>query len=108
MIAIQCDEHIKASVSDGLRARGISVYRLEDEHLKGISDPELLDHCIRNNRVLLTNDDDFLALAENKKHPGIIFITSQFSSVGEIIRVVITLADTIPESGFQNAAFFIP
>ncbi|MBI4173610.1 MAG: hypothetical protein HY519_02715 [Candidatus Aenigmarchaeota archaeon] len=58
--------------------------------------------------MLLTNDSDFLGIAENRYHHGIIFITSQFASVGDVIRAVVTLVDTVPEKQFLNSIFFIP
>ncbi len=60
------------------------------------------------NRALLTNDDDFLKLAKIKPHKGIIFITTQFVSVGDTIRAVIRLVDTIPDTAFAISIFFIP
>ncbi|HLD41487.1 MAG TPA: DUF5615 family PIN-like protein, partial [archaeon] len=72
------------------------------------SDSELLKHCINTNRVLLTNDEDFLSLDKKVEHRGIIFITSQFSAIGDIIRAVVKLVDTVPEKDFKNTKFFVP
>lgn len=108
MISIQCDEHVKSAIIKGLKARGLIVYGVEDENLKGISDKDLLEHCIKTCRVLLTNDDDFLSMASDKEHHGIIFITTQFASVGNIIRAVIKLSDIHSENEFRNSRFFVP
>ena len=108
MVSIQCDEHVKRSVIEGLRARGVDVHTAEEENIKGVPDAYLLDHCIRKKRVLLTNDSDFLDIIEGRVHPGIIFITSQFAPVGDIIRAVIILVDTMPATQFENSRLFVP
>ena len=108
MIAIQCDEHVKSSIINGLKSRGIEAYSVEENNLKGFSDTKLLQYCIKTNRILLTNDEDFLELSNKVNHPGIIFITTQFSSIGEIIRAIIKLNDTFSHNQFKNSKFFIP
>ncbi len=54
MITIQCDEHIKKAVSEGLKAKGITA------------------------------------------------------SIGDVIRSVVKLADTISDKDFENSIFYIP
>ena len=108
MISIQCDEHIKSSIINGLKARAIQAYSVEENNLKGFSDTTLLQYCIKTNRILLTNDEDFLELSNKYNYPGIIFITTQFSPIGDIIRAVIKLNDTLSQSEFKNSKFFIP
>jgi predicted nuclease of predicted toxin-antitoxin system len=108
MIVIQCDEHVPRSVQEGLQAKGIDARRVETEKLKGISDIELLSFCLKNNRVLLTNDADFVVLAKRERHLGIIFITDQRAPVGEIIRAVLYLCYAVENSGFRNSLFYVP
>lgn len=108
MIVIQCDEHIKRSVREGLRMRGIEVWSIEEEQLKGVSDNELLTFCIKNKRILLTNDEDFFTLTKNTHHAGIIFITDQHAPVGTIIRTVLRLVYTVKEDEFKDSILYVP
>ena len=108
MISIQCDENVKRAILNGLKARAIIAYSVEEENLKGASDEKIFEYCISNNRVLLTNDDDFFRLANKSNHSGIIFIKTQFAAIGDIIMSIVKLADTRSEKDFENAIFFVP
>ncbi len=108
MIKIQVDEHISNAVVKGIRAKGIEIYSVEEENLKGFSDVNILEFCKKNKRVLLTNDDDFFRLSQMGNHYGIIFLTTQFVSTGEVIRAVVRLVDTLVERDFADSWFFIP
>ena len=108
MVIIQCDEHIPYSVVRGLRARGVEIFSIEEENLKSISDEDLLDYCHAKRRILLTNDRDFLVLAKEKNHSGIIYLVSQYTAVSEIIKSILQLIDTFSEENFGDALFYIP
>lgn len=108
MILIQCDEHIRRSLREGLIIKGLSVFSIEEEHLKGASDYDLLLFCVKNKRVLLTNDKDFFTLAQKKSHAGLIFITNQHAPVGTIIRSILRLVYTVQEEEFNNSIFYVP
>ena len=108
MVAIQADEHIPYSIVKGLRARGVDIFSMEEEQLKSFPDEQLLEYCRSHGRVLLTNDRDFFILAQQKDHGGIIYLTSQYHSIGEVIRAVLKLIDAHAEEEFIKAIFYVP
>lgn len=108
MIVIQCDEHVKRSIIEGLCAKGLDAWGVEQEQLKGLSDHKLLTFCLEKNRVLLTNDKDFFALAQSTAHAGIVFITDQHAATGDIVRAVLYLVFSVKEGEFRNSIFYVP
>ncbi len=108
MTVIQCDENVKRSICNGLRAKGLEMHSIKDENLRGASDQVILQFCAEKDWVLLTNDKDFFDLAKTMQHAGIIFITDQHASIGNIIRAVLFLAYAIKEQGFRNNIFYVP
>ncbi|MFC4986886.1 DUF5615 family PIN-like protein [Saliphagus infecundisoli] len=55
-----CDENIKRSIYSLLEQEGYEVVRVQDELTLGDDDSEVIEYCRAEQRVLLTNDDDFL------------------------------------------------
>ncbi len=104
-ITIQADEHIKKAISDGIKRRGVELYTVEEEKIKGESDEDLLQFAEKENRVILTNDSDFL---EVDLHPGILYITSQYAPIGDVVREVVRHVDQYTKEEFQDTIFYIP
>ena len=68
------DEHIPKAVAEGLRRRGIDVLTIQDAGRLGVPDRKQLAFATMTRRVLVTFDDDFLALdASRVSHSGIVF-----------------------------------
>lgn len=108
MAVIQCDEHIPYAVVRGLKAKGIEAVSIHEENISSISDAHLLDYCTQKGRIILTNDSDFLKLAKTKSHSGIVYLLSQYTTVGDIIRAIVRLIDTYSTEDFSDAIFYIP
>lgn len=80
------DEHVSRAVIRGLRNRGIDVLTVHDADMLGASDEDHLALARRENRVLFTQDADFLRIATSGvDHAGIVY-ASQRTSIGRIIR----------------------
>jgi predicted nuclease of predicted toxin-antitoxin system len=60
------DEHIHRAITIGLRLRGIDVLTVQEDGRAGVSDPLVLDRATELNRVLFTQDDDFLIEANRR------------------------------------------
>lgn len=108
MVIIQCDEHMRRAVWMSLRSKGLDVRTMEEENLKGMDDNELLQFCLERNRILLTNDRDFLTLTKQNMHAGILFLTSQQAPVAEITSKILYLCYALDYAQFQNSVFYVP
>jgi predicted nuclease of predicted toxin-antitoxin system len=72
-----CDENVRWSIYNVLSQEGHDVVRVQDELELGFEDRELLQFCRDEERVLLTNDDDFFQFED---HPGILYLACQTAS----------------------------
>lgn len=71
---------------EGLWQRGVDVLTVAEAGMLGASDEEHLAFARREERVLFTQDDDFLRLhAMGGVHAGLVY-TRQRTPVGETIR----------------------
>jgi predicted nuclease of predicted toxin-antitoxin system len=61
-IKFHLDENVSNAVAEGLRRRGIDVTTTPEQTLMGASDPEQLAFALKQQRVIFTQDDDFLKL----------------------------------------------
>jgi predicted nuclease of predicted toxin-antitoxin system len=67
------DEHIPDAITDGLRARGIDVLRVQDDGHGHTDDSIILDRAAFLGRIVFTRDRDFLAVARHRQRTGVGF-----------------------------------
>ena len=102
------DEHIPKAVAEGLRRRGIDVLTMQDAGRMGDPDRKQLAFAVMKRRVLVTFDDDFLALdAAGAPHSGIVFSQAGRRSVGELIENLVLIANVIEPEEMRNHIEFI-
>jgi predicted nuclease of predicted toxin-antitoxin system len=91
-IKFYTDTHIAKAVAVQLRNRGIDVIRCEEVGMAEAEDSDHLEYAAREGRVMITNDEDFLALAatcgeQGKSHAGIMHCHAQGEiAIGIIVR----------------------
>lgn len=82
------DEHVATAIPNGLRKRGIDVLTVSEAGLLGTDDEDLLEFVREEQRVIVTQDRDFLRLAGQKaNHPGVVY-APQERSIGELVRML--------------------
>ena len=83
------DEHVAKAVATGLRKRGIDVLTIAESGLLGAEDEDLLAFAEEEDRVMVTQDQDFLRLAAEAEgdHPGMTY-APQGRSMGELVRLL--------------------
>lgn len=83
---LHLDENVDPAVALGLSRYGIDVTTTNEVGLQGASDEAQLELIKKTQRVIFTQDTDFLIIANlNKNHPGITFCKKGTRSIGEII-----------------------
>src|SRR3954451_16187044 len=86
-IRFHLDENVDPRVAAGLRPLGADVTTTADAGLLSATDDEQLDYIIREGRVIVTQDTDFLRIhSAGRAHPGIAFYPAGGRSVGDVIR----------------------
>ncbi len=91
-IRFHLDEHVSPAIAEGLRRRGIDVTTTIDAHLQGADDPDHIAFGLATQRVIVTHDDDYLALhAQGTHHAGIAYCHQHSRTVGQIIRTLVLI-----------------
>ena len=101
-IRFYTDEHSANAIAQGLRRRGVDVLTTYEAGMLGASDEEQLAFAQRENRVIFTQDEDFLRLdATGVEHVGIAY-TEQGSSFGDIIRGLVLIHEVLDMGDMRN------
>lgn len=96
MIRFHLDENVQTAIAHGLRLRGIDVTTTHDADLMAVTDPEHIAFALANNRVVFTQDQDFLRHHQaGTKHAGIVYSKQGGHSVGEVVRFLHFLSDCL-------------
>ncbi len=108
MLRFHLDEHVPHAVAHGLRRRQIDVTTTTDAGLLGASDEEHVAFAIRENRVIFTNDRDFLRLAAaGSAHAGIVYCPPNESRIGEVIRYLALMNDCLTPDELMNQVEYL-
>jgi len=93
------DENISPRVVSFLRENGFDVLDVKESSLNGASDHALMELAIKEQRLMVTHDADFGALAINNEEPcyGVIYIRLTKQSAANVIEVLKTLVAMNPE-----------
>lgn len=86
-IRFHLDEHGSAALAAGLRRIGIDVTTTPELGLLHASDEAQLAYATTNGRMLVTHDQDFLAVSQIE-HAGIAYCHQNKYSVGGLIDAI--------------------
>ena len=93
-IRFHLDENGSRAIADGLRRQGIDVTTTPDAGLLNALDEEHVAYARRENRVIFTQDRDFLRLhAAGVPHLGIAYCRKDTLSLGEIIQGLVLICE---------------
>jgi predicted nuclease of predicted toxin-antitoxin system len=90
-VAFYMDENVHRGITDGLRIRDVDVLTVQEDDRIGFSDPFILDRATELNRILFTQDDDFLTEANRRQQEkiyftGVIYVHKLRISVGDCVH----------------------
>jgi len=108
VIAYHLDENVDHAIAHGLRLRGLDVTTTTDAGLIEASDAEHLAFALGENRVVFTQDQDFLRHHQaGDQHAGIVYSQQGAHSIGEIVRYLHFLSDCLePQEMRGELEFF--
>ena len=108
-VRFHLDEHIASSVAAGLRRRSVDVTCAADVGLMGANDEDQLKFATRSDRVLVTQDADFLRLHKigDVSHAGIVYCRQGSLSAGEMLRRLVLLHDLLTPEEMANRVDFL-
>jgi predicted nuclease of predicted toxin-antitoxin system len=91
-IRFHLDENCSKAIALGLRRHGVEVTTTPEARLLGAIDEEHAAFALSENRVVFTQDRDFLRInAARVPHAGIAYCEKGTRSIGEIIAGLVLL-----------------
>jgi predicted nuclease of predicted toxin-antitoxin system len=112
-IALYMDHHVPRVITNALRLRDVDVLTAYEDGASTLSDPALLDRAGELERVLFTQDDDFLVEAtrrqrDNIPFQGIIYAHQLRISIGVCINDLEIIAKLGEPQDFINHVEYLP
>ena len=106
-IKFHLDENVSHAIAKSLRHRDVDVTTTAEEELLGLSDEMPLQFASSQNRVIFTQDTDFLRMNRSRiTHTGIAYCPQQSKSIGEIVQGLILIWELLePEEMFNHLEF---
>ena len=96
------DEQVPRAVSEGLRRRGVDVLTAQDAGMQPAPDEHHLKLALEQQRVLFTQDTDFLRLhAAGIPHCGLIYAPQQ-TPVGYMVRGLMLIYEVLNAEDMLN------
>ncbi|WP_337288367.1 DUF5615 family PIN-like protein [Candidatus Methylomirabilis sp.] len=106
-IRLYTDEHVAKAVVRGLRQRGVDVLTVLEAGMIGALDEAHIRRAGNEDRVIFTQDDDFLRLhAAGVDHAGIIY-APQPTSVQNIIRGLMLIHQVLDAEEMRGHVEFL-
>jgi predicted nuclease of predicted toxin-antitoxin system len=107
-VRFQLDEHLPHAIARSVRRLGIGVSTADEAGTVGMFDGGLLAYCLAEGRVLVTNDNDFLALHhQGASHAGIVFCKQGSRSTGEVVDFLALIAGVYNSEEMKNRVEFV-
>ena len=108
MVRFHLDENVDHAIAHGFRLRGLDVTTATDANLIAASDPEHIAFALAENRVIFTQDQDFLRHhSTGDEHAGIVYSQQGVRSIGEIVRSLHFLSDCLEPQDMRGQLEFI-
>jgi len=107
MLRFHLDESVNPAIAEGLRLRGMDCTTTPQMELRSAADAEQLIFATSQQRILVTTDQDFLALAPRQPHAGIIYWHQESRSIGEVIRRIVRLCEQHTPEAIRNQVMFL-
>ena len=108
-LKIYADENVNIAIVEGLKRRGVEACSAIEKNKLGLSDEEQLRCALEEMATIFTHDDDFLSMvAESEfEHCGIIYVHQEHLSIGECIRRLKAIVETMSPEEMHNRILFL-
>jgi len=85
----------------------VEAFSAKDLDKLGLTDEEQIQVAERKGAVIFTHDVDFLRMASQREHPGIIYVHQQKLNIGECVRRLKAIAETKSPEEMRNQIIFL-
>ena len=102
------DECCDPAIAAGLRLHGVDVTTTQEVGLLHAEDEDHIAHAVQTNRVVFTQDRDFLRLdAAGVEHRGIAFCYQHSRSIGHIISNLLLIWELYEPEEMMNRVEYL-
>ncbi len=101
-LAFLADEHVNRAYVSALRSNGYRVRTVGEGYEAGRPDESLLSIAWSGGFIIITSDDDFVRLADDVDHAGIIMYRQQDHSAREFVRAIKRIDRYLGPAEFEN------
>lgn len=107
------DHHVHAAITDGLRRRAVDVLTAYEDNAAEFNDALLFARANERERVLFSQDDDFLVIAdqwlqEGRDFSGLVYAHQLGITIGQAIRDLELIARALEPKDMWNRIEFLP
>lgn len=112
-VSLYMDQHVHAAVTSGLRDRGIDVLTTLEDGTADWNDEQLLERASQLNRIVFTQDRDFLVLTHQwqytkREFAGLVYGHQLDLTIGRAVRDLELIASVSDPDDLRNRIEFIP
>ncbi|WP_199249570.1 DUF5615 family PIN-like protein [[Phormidium] sp. ETS-05] len=112
-LALYMDENVPRQITAGLRLRGVDVLTVQEDGRASFPDPIILDRATELQRVLFSQDEDFLTEANRRQAEGVAFAGVIYGhklrvSVGDCVRDLELLTKASEPEDLANCVQYLP
>ena len=113
MLRLYIDVHVKAAITAGLRRRGIDVVTAQEDGSTRLEDVPLLDRATALQRVLFSQDDDFLTIAQERQatgtyFSGLIYGHQLAATIGKYVLDLEVVCKVLEPEDMENRIEYLP
>lgn len=107
------DVHVPIAITEGLRRRGIDVLTSQEDGTREVDDESLLARARELDRVLFSQDQDLLRIANTwqssgRPFAGFVFAQQRQINIGLCIEDLELLAQCCTSSEITDCVYFLP
>lgn len=107
------DVHVPLAITEALRRRGIDVLRAQEDGAERMADAVLLDRATELDRVLFSQDDDFLVecaarQSDSRAFSGLIYGHQMRITIGQCVQDLELIARIFEPADIAGRVEHIP
>jgi predicted nuclease of predicted toxin-antitoxin system len=112
-VSFYVDEHVHGAIIHGLRRRGVDLLTVQDDGYGQEDDPILLDRALTLERVMVTQDKDFLREGARRQvagepFAGVAYAAQDLNAIGRYVTDLELIAKIDDLVDWMNQVKYLP